>query len=255
MLYGCLCVSAVLHGLAMFSLPSFRPASRPDDARVLTALFEPSSPAPVTSAPRRPRERNAEVPAPPLPKPLEPAPATDPRAAEPAATTEPPAPPSPVAAAPQSPAEAPARIPESVDPSMFDAYRLALINAAKRYKRYPVQAMERGWEGRVEIRLVVDANGADQERAGENVEPVPGARRSGPGDGEKGVQRPGAGAAGAARARVHGRCPGGLRAPDRLTRLPEVPIPERGARRRSDGSSKPCACPRCAPRRPAWARG
>ena len=43
---------------------------------------------------------------------------------------------------------------------MFDAYRLALINAAKRYKRYPVQAMERGWEGRVEIRLVVDANGA-----------------------------------------------------------------------------------------------
>ena len=160
MLYGCLCVSAVLHGLAMFSLPSFRPASRPDDARVLTALFEPSSPAPVTSAPRRPRERNAEVPAPPLPKPLEPAPATDPRAAEPAATTEPPAPPSPVAAAPQSPAEAPARIPESVDPSMFDAYRLALINAAKRYKRYPVQAMERGWEGRVEIRLVVDANGA-----------------------------------------------------------------------------------------------
>lgn len=160
MLYGCLCVSAVLHGLAMFSFPSFLPASRPDDARVLTALFEPSSPAPVTSAPRRPRERNAEVPAPPLPKPLEPAPATDPRAAEPAATTEPPAPPSPVAAAPQSPAEAPARIPESVDPSMFDAYRLALINAAKRYKRYPVQAMERGWEGRVEIRLVVDANGA-----------------------------------------------------------------------------------------------
>ena len=46
-----------------------------------------------------------------------------------------------------------------VDPSLFDAYRLALIDAAKRYKRYPVQAMERGWEGRVEIRVVVDANG------------------------------------------------------------------------------------------------
>jgi protein TonB len=42
---------------------------------------------------------------------------------------------------------------------LFDAYRLALISAAKRYKRYPVQAMERGWEGRVEIRVVVDANG------------------------------------------------------------------------------------------------
>jgi protein TonB len=57
-------------------------------------------------------------------------------------------------------AEIPAKPADVVDPSLFDAYRLALINAAKRYKRYPVQAMERGWEGRVEIRLVVDANGA-----------------------------------------------------------------------------------------------
>src|SRR5215831_16182109 len=161
LLYGCLCVSAVLHGLAMFSLPSFRPASRSDDARVLTALFETSSPAPVTSAPRRPRERSAEVPAQPLPKPLEPAPAAETRAAEPApAAAEQPTASTPLAAAPQLPAEAPASIPEPVDPSMFDAYRLALINAAKRYKRYPVQAMERGWEGRVEIRLIVDANGA-----------------------------------------------------------------------------------------------
>lgn len=161
LLYGCLCVSALLHGLAMFSLPSFRAASRPDDAKVLTALFEPLSAPVPASAPRRTRERSADVPAPPLPKPLEPAPAAEPRAAEPApAAAEQPSPPSPVAAAPQAPAEAPARIAESVDPSMFDAYRLALINAAKRYKRYPVQAMERGWEGRVEIRLVVDANGA-----------------------------------------------------------------------------------------------
>src|SRR5262249_58179041 len=59
------------------------------------------------------------------------------------------------------PTAAPARPDsEAVDPRLFDAYRLALINAAKRYKRYPVQAMERGWEGRVEIRLIVDANGA-----------------------------------------------------------------------------------------------
>ena len=53
-----------------------------------------------------------------------------------------------------------AKVPaEAVDSSLFDAYRLALIDVAKRYKRYPVQAMERGWEGRVEIRVVVDANG------------------------------------------------------------------------------------------------
>jgi protein TonB len=161
MLYGCLCVSAALHGLAMLSLPGFHVASRPDDATVLTALFEPSSAAVPAPAPRRPRERSAEVPAlqPPLPEPLEPAPAAAPQAAEPApAAAEQPAAPTPVATA--APAEAPTRLQESVDPSLFDAYRLALINAAKRYKRYPVQAMERGWEGRVEIRLVVDANGA-----------------------------------------------------------------------------------------------
>lgn len=159
MLYGCLCVSAALHGLAMLSLPGFHIASRPDAAAVLTALLEPSSAAVPAPASRRPRERSAEVPAPlpPLPMPLDPAPAAEPRAAEPAAQEQQPA---PVAAAAHAPAEAPAMLQESVDPSLFDAYRLALINAAKRYKRYPVQAMERGWEGRVEIRLVVDANGA-----------------------------------------------------------------------------------------------
>lgn len=158
MLYGCLCVSAVLHGLAMFSLPGVHSASRPDDAAVLTALFEPSSAAVPAPAPRRPRERGAEVPAPqaPLSRLPEPAPVAAPQAAESGPAVEQPAAP----AAASAPPEAPTKRQESLDPSLFDAYRLALINAARRYKRYPVQAMERGWEGRVEIRLVVDANGA-----------------------------------------------------------------------------------------------
>lgn len=42
---------------------------------------------------------------------------------------------------------------------MLERYRLALIDATKRYRRYPMQAMDRGWQGRVEIRLVIDANG------------------------------------------------------------------------------------------------
>jgi len=161
-LYGCLCLSAALHGLAMFSLPGSRPAFRPDQAPDLTALFmSPSEPAAPAPAPSRPRVRSEpEVPTP-LPK-LEPAPVAAPQA-EPAPAPAPaPAEPHAVATAPAPiPAAAPAR-PDAVavDPSLFDAYRLALINAAKRYKRYPVQAMERGWEGRVEIRLVVDANGA-----------------------------------------------------------------------------------------------
>jgi protein TonB len=48
---------------------------------------------------------------------------------------------------------------EGFDTGLLDAYRLALIDAAKRYKRYPVQAMERGWQGRVEIRVVIGADG------------------------------------------------------------------------------------------------
>jgi protein TonB len=161
-LYVCIGVSVALHALAMISLPASRPAFRPDQARDLTALFmslsEPAAPAPAPSRPVARRE--PEVPTP-LPR-FEPAPVAAPQAAEPVAA------PAPAPAESQAVASVPAQVAapakpdttEILDPSLFDAYRLALINAAKRYKRYPVQAMERGWEGRVEIRLVVDANGA-----------------------------------------------------------------------------------------------
>ena len=161
-LYVCIGVSMALHALAMFSLPASRPAFRPDQARDLTALFmqlsEPAAPAPAPSRPRVHRE--PEVPTP-LPKSIEPAPVAAPQS-EPAPAPAPaPAEPHAVATAPAPfPAAAPARPDaEALDPSLVDAYRLALINAARRYKRYPPVAMERGWEGRVEIRVVVDANG------------------------------------------------------------------------------------------------
>lgn len=155
-LYACLAASMALHALAMVSFPATRPAFRPDEATVLTALFaSPSEPAATALAPVRARQRPApETPAP-LPKPLEPAPGAAPRAEEPVL------PPFPAPAESPAATSAPAtKVADSIDPSLFDAYRLALINAARRYKRYPVQAMERGWEGRVEIRLVVDASGA-----------------------------------------------------------------------------------------------
>ena len=41
----------------------------------------------------------------------------------------------------------------------MDQYRLALIAATRRYKRYPAIAMEKGWQGRVEVRMVIGANG------------------------------------------------------------------------------------------------
>ena len=49
--------------------------------------------------------------------------------------------------------------PRAVDQGTLDQYRLALIMATKRYKRYPAIAMEKGWEGRVEVHLVIGANG------------------------------------------------------------------------------------------------
>jgi protein TonB len=163
-LYACLGVSIALHGLAMFSSPALRPVNHPDDARVLTALFasraEPAAAAPVPAS-GKPRERREAVPQAPTQRPVDPAPA----AVEPTSTQvpapPPAAPPSLASSSPEpAPAAAAAKVPaEEFDSNLFDAYRLALINAAKRYKRYPVQAMERGWEGRVEIRVIVDANG------------------------------------------------------------------------------------------------
>jgi protein TonB len=41
----------------------------------------------------------------------------------------------------------------------MEQYRLALIVAARRYKRYPAIAMEKGWQGRVEVQMVIGANG------------------------------------------------------------------------------------------------
>lgn len=46
-----------------------------------------------------------------------------------------------------------------IDKGTLEQYRLALIAAAGQYKRYPAIAMEKGWRGRVEVRMVIGANG------------------------------------------------------------------------------------------------
>src|SRR5215475_59533 len=46
------------------------------------------------------------------------------------------------------------------DPGSLAQYRLALIAAAKRHKLYPSRAIARGWQGRVDVRLIIDADGA-----------------------------------------------------------------------------------------------
>jgi len=44
--------------------------------------------------------------------------------------------------------------------ALIGRYRLALIGAARRYVHYPAQARENGWRGKVEVRLVIGADGA-----------------------------------------------------------------------------------------------
>ena len=55
--------------------------------------------------------------------------------------------------------EAAAKSGNEADAGTREQYRLALIVAARRYKRYPAIAMEKGWQGRVEVHLVIGANG------------------------------------------------------------------------------------------------
>ena len=55
--------------------------------------------------------------------------------------------------------EATAKSGSDADAGTKEQYRLALIMATRRYKRYPALAMEKGWQGRVEVRMVIGANG------------------------------------------------------------------------------------------------
>ena len=56
-------------------------------------------------------------------------------------------------------ADAGAKAGTEVDAGTLEQYRLALIVATRRYKRYPAIAMEKGWQGRVEVHMVIGANG------------------------------------------------------------------------------------------------
>jgi protein TonB len=47
----------------------------------------------------------------------------------------------------------------AADPAAADRYRLALISVASRSKSYPRMAMERGWQGKVEVHVTVSRFG------------------------------------------------------------------------------------------------
>ena len=47
----------------------------------------------------------------------------------------------------------------TVDEGSLAQYRLQIISAARKYKRYPRVAMDNNWEGDVVVRMVIGANG------------------------------------------------------------------------------------------------
>jgi len=163
-LLAALAVSVVLHAALVAALPDFwsysaRPATAPLNARLapgerVAALPEP--PAVAMPAPRRasPPER--------------PAPGRNPVAAAPApvapALPERPAPAPSPAAEPALALGAPTLAPhpgaDALEAGSLAQYRIALIAAAKRLKQYPAQAIDGGLEGRVDVRLVIGADGA-----------------------------------------------------------------------------------------------
>jgi protein TonB len=173
-----LAASVVLHAALLAGLPdlwtySERPATAPLNAWLVPAAPAAATPEPAAAAaptppePRRPPRKPAGPAATPIAalaersEPL-PSPAREPTPEPAGAGSAPPAA-SMGDAAPVLalgvPTLAPRAGEDALEAGSLAQYRLALIGAAKRLKLYPPQAIDRGLEGRVEIRLVVGAGG------------------------------------------------------------------------------------------------
>lgn len=178
-----LLLSIALHGLLLFALAGLREAQQsrslarePIAARLLRPRIEPVTPSVPQLAPQEPRKPVR----PPEPKPApkaghaaEPAPTQPPQTASaesaapviamaPAVSAPPASPAAAVAPAPVARAETgpAASASNALDAGTLAQYRLAIISAAKLYKRYPRAALDNNWQGKVEIRMAIGANGA-----------------------------------------------------------------------------------------------
>jgi periplasmic protein TonB len=154
-----LALSLLLHALLLFGLPGSRDGKRPSiapgliTARLVAPQALPAAPAVAPPAPiAKPALRSApqlELAAPVAPSiPASPAASAASTSAAPAPIAE--AEPQPSPAAPSA---------AQADVGSADQYRLQLISAAKRYRRYPRVAMDNNWEGDVVVRMVIGANG------------------------------------------------------------------------------------------------
>jgi protein TonB len=162
-------VSITLHALLLSFFPALRdPAMRAvAPSPILARLVEPPAPPPVEAqvAPVMPPLERTKPKARPKPSPPPAvaksgpaaAPVVEPESEEPAAESAPVTPsvmvrvdPAPVAPSPSV---------EQADPGSLAQYRLQVISAAPRYKRYPRVARDNNWEGDVVVRMAIGANG------------------------------------------------------------------------------------------------
>ena len=167
----------------VFPAVHFATLEPPPKQSPLVARLEPAQPAPAAvpqvpvAAPPEPRKPPAKPvvhrpPAKPLarvkpvrkapPPPAPPQPVAAVAEAPPVAPVAPPAAPAaatqPIARiAPQT--AAPAAMAEQASEVMLAQYRLAVIEAARRYKRYPPVALDNNWQGRAEVRMAIGADG------------------------------------------------------------------------------------------------
>jgi periplasmic protein TonB len=183
-----LVASLALHVALLVAFPRVKfatPETAPTPAP-LVARLQPETPAPPPPpAVKTPEPRIQAPPPAPVPK-AAPLPAPKPKAkpervSRPVARTKPPVqtPPSPMLPAPAPAAAvqtAPAALPPPVasiaparaapeptadrgDDAMLARYRLAVIEAARRYKRYPRAALDNNWNGKAEVHMAIGANG------------------------------------------------------------------------------------------------
>jgi protein TonB len=166
--------SVALHLLLLYALPILEDAIRaPAAPRLSARLVKPPPPAARAESVPEPRPAPVARPVarPPAVAPFKPAakpavaaaigeapkPLAEPAPALPDAL---PAPKPSLAGA--DPAPAPASAPASAgpDPASVARFRLELMDAARRYKRYPRVALDNNWEGRVELRVAFAETGA-----------------------------------------------------------------------------------------------
>jgi protein TonB len=172
-------LSLALHAALLFILPVLREAQqrRSDASDPILARLTPSpvaspavpAPPPAVSAPstRPTAVHSAPKRAPQMRPTLEDAPVALPNASSVESETTAKDTIAPDADAPIGPFALPqvaTRLPQPAadapDAGTLAEYRLALMSAAKRFKRYPRVALDNDWQGTVEVRIVIDASGA-----------------------------------------------------------------------------------------------